>query len=103
MRSGERAVSEQEAVALLMALPGVVRVAAVRAQGALKHFVVSRVFPGLDPAAFCRVAGLWPFGTVEADVASRSTRADFLVRPEEVGRFLAVLGRDCAGGPKGGG
>jgi hypothetical protein len=88
----EGQVLEQRAFTLLMALPGVVRVTAVRAQGVLKHFVVTRIFPRSDPAAFWRLARLWPFNTAELDLVSGSTRVDFLVRADEVSRFCAVLG-----------
>lgn len=87
-------VTEEVAFAVLLALPGVSGVGAVRSQGNVKHYTVSYVFKNggrLDPQVLERLTGVWPFGAVEADPARGTARVEFLVRPDEVAAFSAKM------------
>jgi len=84
------AVEESTFLALL-GLPGVSSVQEVRAQNAVKHYVVK--YELQESQHICKLvhhlASLWPFSTIEIDQENGVLQAEFLVRPGEVADFYA--------------
>ncbi|MGB9849146.1 MAG: hypothetical protein ACPLSY_04890 [Moorellaceae bacterium] len=87
-------VREEHIFALLMRLPGVFRVNAVRSQGSIKHFNVTYVFGKMrfDDGTLLALSKIWPFCNVQADPSNESIAIEFLVRPEEADSFRARVG-----------
>jgi hypothetical protein len=84
-------VVEESAMLALLGLPGVYSVQEVRAQDAVKHYVVRyELDGGRQTLGLVRcLRTLWPFGTIEVDQKSGLVRAEFLVRPSEAADFCA--------------
>lgn len=87
-------VRDENAFSVLLSLPGVDGVSAVRSQGAVKHYNVFYAFKNgreFDPQVLERLTEAWPFGTVKADPNRGMVRVEFLVRPDEVAAFSAKM------------
>lgn len=87
-------MKEEQTFALLMRLPGVFRVKAVKSQGNVKYFNVTYVFRKMrfDDGTLFALIKIWPFCNVQANSLNGSIAIEFLVRPEEADSFRIKVG-----------